>query len=93
MSHSDLQLLRILLSLPSGKLAPPEKKAFQAMFDDLANGKRIGLSKKQRQWLEAVFHKHELHKKPLPKLKRITTKDKNVGTLDLGPLPLKPPGK
>lgn len=63
------------------------------MYDDLSNGKVVNLSKKQRAWLEMVFHKHDLHRKPLPRLKRIQTKDKGVGVLDLGPLPLKPPGR
>lgn len=93
MAHTDLKLLQILLSLPAGKLSGSEKRAFQAMYDDVANGKVVRLSKKQRAWLEAVYQKHDLHRKPLPKLKKIVTRDKNVGLLDLGPLPLKPPGR
>lgn len=95
MNHSDRQLLRILLSLPAGKLTASEKKAFQSMFDNLENGKVIGLGRKQRSWAESVYMKHELHRKPLAKLKNIKTKDKNPGVkpLDFGPLPLKPPGK
>ncbi len=91
MNHTDLKLLRILLSLTS-KLTKSEKGAFQAMYDDLANGKIVRLSKKQRQWLEAVYYHHNLHQKPIT-LKKITTKDKVKGVLDLGPLPLKPPGR
>lgn len=93
MSHTDLKLLQILLSLPAGRLSSSERRAFQAMYDDLSNGKVVSLSKKQRAWLEAIYQKHELHRKPLPKLKKIATRDKNVCALDLGPLPLKPPGR
>jgi len=93
MAHTDTKLLQILLSLPSGKLSSSEKRAFQAMFDGLANGKYISLSRKQRSWAEEVYRKNDLHKKPLPRLKRIATKDKDRGVLDLGPLPMKPPGR
>lgn len=94
MTHTDIKLLQILLSLPAGKLSTSEKKAFQAMFDGLANGKYIGLSRKQRAWAEEVYRKNDLHKKPLPHLKRVEVKDKaGKGILDLGPLPLKPPGR
>ena len=79
MAHTDLKLLQILLSLPMGKLSGPEKRAFQAMYDNLVNGKVVNLTKKQRWWLEDVYRKHDLHKKPLPRLKRIATKDKKQG--------------
>lgn len=94
MAHTDTKLLQILLSLPGGKLSGSEKRAFQAMYDDLVNGKCIKLSKKQRGWAEEVYRKNDLHKTPLPRLKKIAVKDKaGKSLLDLGPLPLKPPGK
>jgi hypothetical protein len=93
MTHSDTKLLQILLNLPPGKLSVSERKAFQAMYDDLVNGKYISLSRKQRSWAEQIYMKHELHRNPLPKLKRVETKDKQKAVLDLGPLPLKPPGR
>ena len=84
----------VLLSLPAGKLSSSEKRAFQAMFDDLANGKIIGLSKKQKAWANEVYVKNDLHKKPLQRLKKIAVKDKSgKSPLDLGPLPMKPPGR
>jgi predicted protein tyrosine phosphatase len=94
MNHTDTKLLQILLSLPSERLSSSEKRAFQAMFDDLSNGKIVGLSKKQKAWANEVYVKNDLHKKPLPRLKKITVKDKSaVKVLDFGPLPMKPPGR
>ena len=94
MDLTDLKLLRILLSLPLGKLSDNERRAFQAMFDDLSNGRIVNLTKKQRSWLLDLYQKHELHRKPLPRLKKIKVKDKmSKSKLDFGPLPLKPPGK
>lgn len=93
MNHTDIKLLQILLSLPVGKLSTSERKAFQAMYDGLANGKYIGLSRKQRSWAEQVYMKNDLHRKPLQKLKKIATKDKVKSVIDIGPRPLKPPGK
>jgi hypothetical protein len=92
-SHTDLKLLQILLSLPTGKLSNSERRAFHAMFDDLSNGKYIGLSKKQREWAEQVYLKNDLHKKVAWHTRKIVPKDKNSVVVDLGPMPLKPPGR
>lgn len=85
MTHTDIKLLQILLSLPSGKLSSSERRAFHAMYDDLVNGKYIGLSRKQRAWAEQVYLKYELHKTPI-RIKKIETKDKNMGPFGLSPI-------
>jgi hypothetical protein len=92
LTRTDNQILRGLLTLPEGKLSGSERRAFQAMYDDLVNGKFIKLSRKQREWAEAVFLKHDLQMKPLP-ARVPPTKDKRKVDLNFGPLPLKPPGR
>lgn len=90
--RTDNQILRGLLTLPEGRLSRSERRAFQAMYDDLTNGKFIKLSRKQREWAEAIFLKHDLQMKPLP-ARVPPTKDKRKVDLNFGPLPLKPPGR
>jgi len=89
---TDTQMLRGLLALPPTVLAGGEKRAFQAMYDDLVNGKIVNLSKKQRAWVEGAYLKHKLDKQPAT-TKIIPTKDKQKAVLNLGPLPKKPPGR
>jgi hypothetical protein len=59
---TDLQVLRAVLSLPRGKLSSNEKTVFQRMYDDVAGGMVISLSKKQRAWVDGVYDKHDLDK-------------------------------
>ena len=95
--RSGLQMLRALLTLAPLKLSGGEKRAFQAMYDDLSNGRMIELSKKQRLWVEAAFLKHKLENKELParEVAKVKVRDKRKpdGLLDFGPLPKKPPGR
>jgi hypothetical protein len=88
---TDLQMLRQLLSLPQGRLNSGEQRAFHGMYDDLITGKIIGLSKKQRLWVQETFLGHRLDSKPVP-LKKIRPRDKVRKPIDFGPLPKKPPG-
>ena len=93
---TDLQILRALLSMPAGKLAPSEKRVFQEMFDKVATGAILRLSPKQRMWIESVYDKNDLDKERPPS-KDIQVKDKSLlaskHPLDLMPRPLKPPGR
>ena len=86
---SDLQLLRALLSLPPG--LPKQRGVFQAMYDKLVVGGQISLSPKQRQWVIAVFNEHKLKDLPIPS--DVRTMDPGRPSFNLGPLPLKPPGR
>jgi len=91
---TDLQLLRILLSMPPGKLK--NRSAFQAMYDSLATGEIVSLFPKQRAWAERVYKENNLDKRPLTFRQKVEVQDKNKGSgkiLDFGPLPMKPPGK
>lgn len=94
MKLTDLSILKILLSLPAGKLS--NRNIFQSMYDNLAIGKIISLSKKQRAWVERVYKEHKLDKKPLAAAfrQKVVVQDKGPEKiLDFGPLPMKPPGK
>lgn len=82
-------MLRALLSLPAGHLK--QKQIFQAMYDGLAVGGVVSLSKKQRLWVSQVFAQHKLENKPIPKV--VKTLDPGKKDFDLGPLPKKPPGR
>jgi hypothetical protein len=73
---SDLQVLRSILGMPDGKLAPGEKRAFQAMYDNVAAGMVIQLSKKQRLWADSVFDKHKLD--GVAPVKAVVIKDKQL---------------
>jgi hypothetical protein len=90
--RTDSQTLRALLTLPPGKLSKSEQRAFQAMYDDLVNGKMVQLSRKQKEWAEEVFLKNDLQGKPLP-AKLPPIKDKRKVDLNFGPLPKLPPGR
>jgi hypothetical protein len=87
---TDLQVLRILLSLPHETLK--ERRPFQAMYEDLATGRQVKLTKKQRAWVDQIYFKHELDRRSVP-LKKMTIRDKAKPILDFGPLPKKPPGR
>lgn len=86
-----MTLLWALLS--SKKLKPAETKAFQYMYDDLRNGKIVGLSKKQRDWVTQRFNDLDLKLSvtptpPPPK------KSGSTPTYDWEKnKPLKPPGR
>ncbi len=86
---TDLQMLRALLALPPGQLK--QKQAFQAMYDSLAVGGQVSLSKKQRLWVAQVFDQHKLKNKPIPK--EVKTLDPGKKDFDIGPLPKRPPGR
>ena len=57
-TRTDRATLNALLV--SGKLSTSERKAFQAMYDDIVGGKVISLTKKQRLWADSVYEKHNL---------------------------------
>jgi hypothetical protein len=78
MKKTDLQILRALLSLPMGKISPREKQVFQGMYDSVATGQVINLSKKQRLWAESVYDKLELGKRPQPPARKVEVKDKQL---------------
>lgn len=88
---TDLTMLRQLLSLPQGRLKPGEARAFLGMYEDLSNGKLVGLTKKQRLWAHETFLGHRLDSQPVP-LKKIKVRGRVQKPLDFGPLPKKPPG-
>lgn len=91
---TDLQLLKALLSCPVGKLSPAEKSSFQAMYDRVATGMQIGLSPKQRAWVEGAYLKLDLDKERAFIPQRVEVKDKSLlSPLDASPMPLKPPGR
>lgn len=72
---SDLQVLRALLGT-DGKLTSGEKRAFQAMYDNVAAGMVIQLSKKQRIWADSIFDKHKLD--GVSPVKKVVVKDKQL---------------
>lgn len=80
--------------MPSGKLSTSEKRAFQGMFDQLATGRTVHLSPRQRDWAHSVYDKHDLDKER-PPVKKIAVLDKSLigHPLDKLPRPLKPPGR
>lgn len=91
--QTDLQVLHALLSLPSSQLTDHEKPAFQAMYDDLATGRRARLTLQQRLWADSVYDKHDLDKER-PPARKVEIKDRGtLGSLDSMPKPLKPPGR
>lgn len=75
---SDLQILRALLSQSDGTLSPSEKRAFQHMYDNVAAGMVIQLSKKQRLWLDGVYAKLKDDRKLQPGQKKVEVKDKQL---------------
>lgn len=88
---TDLTMLRQLLSLPDGRLKTGEKRAFLHMYEDMVTGKLVGLTKRQRAWVNEVFVDHKLDKNPVA-LKKIKVRGRVDKPLDFGPLPKKPPG-
>lgn len=91
---TDLQVLKALLNMPMGKLSSSEKKSFQAMYDQLATGRQISLSQKQRAWADGVYDRHDLDKPRAEGAKKIEVKDKSLlSPLDTMPKPTKPPGR
>ncbi len=91
--RSDRATLNALLTC--GELTGSEKQAFQAMYDDLLNGKIVGLSRKQRIWADAVYEKNKLGELRAQARKEARVKEKASQTslLDTLPKPLKPPTK
>ena len=89
-SLTDLQVLRLLLSLPHEALK--ERRPFQGMYEDLATGRQVKLTKKQRAWVDQIYFKHELDRRSIP-LKKMVIRDKSKKILDFGVLPKKPPGR
>lgn len=75
MPKSELQMLRALLSMPIGKLTHAERGAFQGMYDLLATGRQINLSKKQKVWVLTAYDKHDLDKERAA-VKPVEVKDK-----------------
>jgi predicted porin len=76
---SDLQVLRALLALPDGKLGASEKRAFQHMYDNVATGQVIQLSKKQRLWVDGAYDKLDLdNPNTAPAAKPVAVKDKQL---------------
>ena len=89
---TDLQVLRALLSMPVGKLTASEKSSFQGMYDQVASGRVISLSKKQREWADAAYDRHDLDKER-PPARPVEVKDKTLLKVPENPKPLKPPGR
>ena len=90
---TDLQVLRALLSMPPGKLSASEQASFQAMYDQVASGRQLSLSMKQRGWADSVYDKHDLDKER-PPARPVAIKDQSLlGGLNTMPKPLKPPGR
>jgi hypothetical protein len=92
---TDLQMTQALLSMPQGKLSGSEKQAFQGMYDNLATGRIVKLSMRQRAWADEIYVKHGLDKER-PAAKKIAIKDKSLMVqhpLDNLQRPLKPPGR
>lgn len=46
--------------MSAGKLSSNEKTVFRRMYEDVAGGMVISLSKKQRAWADSVYSKHDL---------------------------------
>lgn len=80
--------------LTSGKLSSSEKAAFQQMFDDLAQGRIIGLSQKQRLWADSLWQKYKVGDMVFAgrKQARVMVRQGEATLLDKMPRPLKPPG-
>jgi hypothetical protein len=90
---TDLQVLRALLSLPLGKLTASEQSSFQAMYDQVATGRQLSLSPKQRAWADGAYDRHDLDKER-PPARKVEVMDKSLlPSTPKSPLPLKPPGR
>ena len=95
---TDLQVLAALLSMPVGKLTPHEQQVFQGMYDNLAAGRVVKLSMRQRAWADEVYDTHDLDKER-PAARKVAVKDRYwLPPVQAHPLskldhPLKPPGR
>ncbi len=65
------------------------------MYDDLMNGKIIGLLPKQRLWADAIYDEHKLGdiRYASRKEARVRVRKEETNFLDTMPRPLKPPGR
>ncbi len=66
--RTDLGMLKALEAVKE-KLASTTSTAFRRMREDLEGGKVVGLSIKQRKWVEQIYLEHDLDKregKPRP---------------------------
>lgn len=91
--RTDKATLNALLTC--GKLTSGEQTAFQHMFDDLMGGKIIELSKKQRLWADSVYEKYKVGeiRSLVRKEARARIQKPEKFAWEVGPKPLKPPGK
>jgi hypothetical protein len=94
--RSDRLVLSSLLT--SGKLTSAEERAFRSMLEALDSG-QVKLSPSQRMWVDQIFMKLKLDKKPDAKLVQSKTA-KAAERMTTHPYddlmknrPLKPPGK
>lgn len=88
---TDLQVLRALLSLPDGKLSGSERTSFQSMYDQMATGRVISLSSRQRAWANEVYDRLDLDR-AMPPARPVQVKDRSlIPVVDRMPKPLKPP--
>lgn len=74
---TDLQVLRAILNLPADRLTVSERRIFQAMYDEVAAGMVVGISKKQRAWADSVYDRNELDKER-PAAKPVAILDKSL---------------
>lgn len=91
--RTDRATLSALLT--SGKLTGAQQTVFQGMYDDLMNGKIIGLSPKQRLWADTLYEQHKLGdiRYAGRKEARARIRHEETSALDKMPKPLKPPGR
>ena len=73
---TDNTLLRALIG--SKKVVGKELAAFQNMWDDLAMGRIIQLSKAQRAWAEKRYNDLDLSRLPLPAPPEVKLRQKVV---------------
>lgn len=63
------------------------------MYDQIASGRQVRLSIKQRQWADSIYDENDLDKER-PPARKIEIRDKSLlSPLDAMPMPLKPPGR
>jgi hypothetical protein len=91
--RTDRATLSALLT--SGKLTGGEQTAFQGMYDDIMQGRRISLSPEQRLWADTVYNKHKLGdiRAASRREARVRVRYEETNFLDKMPRPLKPPGR
>lgn len=95
---SDRELLSEVLE--STALGDGERQAFEGMADDIASGRRIGLSVRQRDWLLGVALRlglddgaQNLVSRGIVKVSDVERRALREFADRLGPRPLKPPGR